>query len=106
MDFLSKIGNEIQKRWSQIPLHHVEIIRGGSWLILFIGIGKLAGLLKEIIIAAELGVGPEMDVFLLAMTLSTMMVGPVAHTFINCLSTSYAEWGTHNSIRSGFDPKE
>ncbi len=96
MDILSRIAKEIQKRLSKIPLHHVEIIRGGSWLILFIGVGKLAGLLKEIIIAAELGVGPEMDVFLLAMTLSTMLVGPVAHTFINCLSTSYAEWGTHN----------
>jgi len=101
MDTLFRIAKEIQKRWSKIPLHHVEIIRGGSWLILFIGVGKLAGLLKEIIIAAELGVGPEMDVFLLAMTLSTMLVGPVAHTFINCLSTSYAEWGTHK-LEKGF----
>ena len=101
MDLLSEIGKEIQKRWSHIPLHHIEIIRGGSWLILFIGIGKLAGLLKEIIIAAELGVGAEMDVFLLAMTLSTMLVGPVAHTFINCLSTSYAECGTRK-LEKGF----
>jgi putative peptidoglycan lipid II flippase len=101
MDILFRIAKEIQKRWSKIPLHHVEIIRGGSWLILFIGVGKLAGLLKEVIIAAELGVGPEMDIFLLAMTLSTMLVGPVAHTFINCLSTSYAEWGTRH-LEKGF----
>lgn len=93
MPSLSLLRQRLQTRWQQLPTQHLEILRGATWLLLFIGIGKLIGLLKEMIVASQLGVGAEMDAFLLALTLSGMLAGPIVHALTNCLSTSYAEWG-------------
>ncbi len=82
----------------KIPKHHKDIIKGSILLVAFIIVSKLTGVLKDVIVAAELGVGLEMDTFMYAFTLSTMIVNPLVQTIINCISTSQSEIDTNAKL--------
>jgi len=81
-----------------IPKHHADIIKGSILLVAFIIVSKITGVFKDVIVAAELGVGLEMDTFMYAFTLSTMIVNPLVQTIINCISTSYSEIDTNEKL--------
>ena len=81
-----------------IPKHHADIIKGSILLVAFIIVSKITSVLKDVIVAAELGVGLEMDTFMYAFTLSTMIVNPLVQTIINCISTSYSEIDTNEKL--------
>jgi len=81
-----------------IPKHHADIIKGSILLVTFIIVSKITGVFKDVIVAAELGVGLEMDTFMYAFTLSTMIVNPLVQTIINCISTSYSEIDTNEKL--------
>lgn len=72
---MKRVLNKICQQFSTLHPDHKRIIRGASWVALFVLIGKLAGAAKEMAIAYRYGVSNIVDAYQLSFTVVTWLPG-------------------------------
>lgn len=68
------------------------MVRASSLLILAAFSSKLLGLLREVLVAKYLGVSSEFDLYLIALTIPTAIIGVIRYALPNAIILSFANY--------------
>jgi putative peptidoglycan lipid II flippase len=85
-------------------LGSVRLVVSAAWVIGLLLLGKVVGLAKDVVVASRFGTTVEIDAFLVAFTIPTIIVewfrGPIRSGFIPLFTESFEQKGEKESWRA------